>query len=161
MGRAILIIGAGAALIGIIIYALIDCARTSPTQVRSLPKPAWLAIILLFPVIGALLWLFVGRPRTSGRGLSSSKGAPGAQASKAPDDDEEYLRFLDAKAKRQRASEQNQRIEKHDPKAQENSPKNSSLPQNRNKPPHAPGSGTSPSADEDPADNPDANNQAS
>lgn len=108
MGRAILIIGAGAALIGIIIYALIDCARTPASQARSLPKPAWLAIILLFPVIGALLWLFVGRPRTGGSASLGSRGAS-SQTFKAPDDDEEYLRFLDAKAKRQRASQENQR----------------------------------------------------
>jgi hypothetical protein len=114
MGRAILIIGAGAALIGIIIYALIDCARTPAPQARSLPKPAWLAIILLFPVIGALLWLLIGRPRTAGGATLGSRTAS-SQTFKAPDDDEEYLRFLDAKTKRQRASQENQRSAQQNP----------------------------------------------
>ncbi len=118
MGRAIFIIGAGTALIGIIIYAFIDCIRTSASQARSLPKPAWLAIILLFPIVGALLWLFLGRPRA---GSSATWGSPNtpSQTFKAPDDDEEYLRFLDAKAKRQRASQENHRPAQQNPQERE------------------------------------------
>ena len=55
MGRAILIIGAGALAVGVIIYSLIECAQTKKYKVRSLPKGAWILLILLLPVIGAVL----------------------------------------------------------------------------------------------------------
>ena len=64
MGRAILIIGSGALAVGLVIYALIECAQSEKYSVRAVPKGAWLLIILLLPVVGAVLWLFFGRPRT-------------------------------------------------------------------------------------------------
>lgn len=116
MGRAILIIGAGALLAGVIIYAFIDCVRSEKWQVRTLPKPAWLAVIVLFPLVGSILWFFFGRPQDAGVLASLRKSGPvPGQAIKAPDDDEEYLRFLTAKAKRERESRErtarNQRSE--------------------------------------------------
>ena len=63
MGRAILIIGAGALAVGVIIYALIECAQSDKYAVRAIPKWGWLLVILLLPVVGAVLWLFFGRPR--------------------------------------------------------------------------------------------------
>lgn len=102
-----LIIGAGAILVGIFIYALIDCIRSEKWQVRALPKPAWIAVTLLFPLVGALLWLFLGRPKEAGifSPLRNTGSTP-PKVQKAPDDDEEFLRFLDAKAKRERESQQ-------------------------------------------------------
>ncbi len=59
MGRAIMIIGAGALAVGVIIYALIECAQSQRYDVRALPKWAWVLVILLLPVIGAILWLAI------------------------------------------------------------------------------------------------------
>ena len=53
--RAVLIIAAGALLVGLSIYALLDVARTDRSRIRALPKPAWFLIALLFPVIGPVL----------------------------------------------------------------------------------------------------------
>ncbi|MBM7051939.1 PLD nuclease N-terminal domain-containing protein [Rothia sp. ZJ1223] len=99
-----LIIGAGALLVGIIIYALIDCVRTESWQARALPKPVWLAVIVLFPLVGSLLWLFVGRPQDASLLNPLRNDRPSPPPQKAPDDDDEFLRFLDAKAKRERES---------------------------------------------------------
>lgn len=55
MGRAILIIGAGALAVGVIIYALIECAQSDKYAVRAIPKWGWLLVILLLPVVGAVL----------------------------------------------------------------------------------------------------------
>ncbi|MDO4252368.1 MAG: PLD nuclease N-terminal domain-containing protein [Rothia sp. (in: high G+C Gram-positive bacteria)] len=104
MARAILIIGTAAFLLGVIIYALIDCLRTEQDQVKALPKPLWALAIVLFPLAGALLWLIFGKHKPI-----SSFGPvlthPGPQA---PDDDEDYLRYLEARSRRQAQSQKNQ-----------------------------------------------------
>lgn len=91
-----MIIGLGALLLALVIYALIDCARTATDRVRGLPKAAWLLIIVLFPIIGALLWLFLGKLPSR-----SSFGPVVSRPAKAPDDDPEYLSYLDARRRRE------------------------------------------------------------
>jgi hypothetical protein len=72
-------------LIGLVveIAAIVSCALTPERQVRALPKPLWLLVILLFPLVGAVLWFGFGRDR----------GAPRVRRT-APDDDPEFLRSL-------------------------------------------------------------------
>ena len=94
MGRAIMIIGAGALAVGVIIYSLIECAQSDKYSVRALPKGAWLLIILLLPVIGAVLWLFFGRPQKPGPGSAPQRG-------QGPDDDPQFLRNLDERRRQQ------------------------------------------------------------
>ncbi|MZE78888.1 hypothetical protein GTY57_18390, partial [Streptomyces sp. SID5475] len=53
------------------IYAFIDCLNTPEDQVRKLPKPVWVLIVVLFGYVlfGSLAWLLAGRPRrTAGAG---------------------------------------------------------------------------------------------
>lgn len=100
MGRAILIIGGAALLLGIWIYSILDAAQTDRLRVRTLPKGAWLAVLVLFPLLGSVLWFWLGRPRKSKYG---SFGAPAqGQPPVAPDDDPEFLKFLEARARRER-----------------------------------------------------------
>lgn len=94
MGRAIMIIGAGALAGGIIIYSLIECAQTDKYRVRSIPKGAWLLVILLLPVIGGLLWLFFGRPKKASNDAGSTRG-------RGPDDDPQFLRNLEERRRQQ------------------------------------------------------------
>ena len=94
MGRAIMIIGAGALAVGVIIYSLIECAQSDKYNVRALPKGAWLLIILLLPVIGAVLWLFFGRPRSPEPGAEPQRG-------RGPDDDPQFLRNLEERRRQQ------------------------------------------------------------
>lgn len=94
MGRAILIIGSGALAVGLVIYALIECAQSERYQVRAVPKGAWLLIILLLPVVGAVLWLFFGRPRTDDAARDAARG-------RGPDDDPQFLRNLEERRKQQ------------------------------------------------------------
>jgi hypothetical protein len=67
--------------LGIWLFALIDCVMTPEREVRNLPKIAWLVVIVLTLVIGALFWLFLGRPSTQLRPVG-------------PDDDPDFLRQL-------------------------------------------------------------------
>ena len=94
MGRAILIIAAGALAVGVIIYALIECAQSDRYRVRAIPKGAWLLVILLLPVVGALLWLFFGRPRQDDAARVPERG-------RGPDDDPQFLRNLEERRKQQ------------------------------------------------------------
>lgn len=103
-----MIIGTAAALLALIIYALIDCARTESSRLKGVSKPGWIFIIILFPVIGALMWLFLGKHPEN----RSSFGPAAPKVPKAPDNDTEYLNFLDARAKRE--AESRRREEEHE-----------------------------------------------
>jgi hypothetical protein len=76
------------------VYTLVDCAMLDRARIRGLPRWAWLLVILFVPVIGPLLWLFIGRGR---RGASDR----GGRRSMAPDDDPEFLRRLGEEATQQ------------------------------------------------------------
>ena len=114
-----MIIGAFALVIGLSLYTLLDAARTPAADARTLPKWLWIIIIIFFPVVGPVFWLFFGRARSekstaeqppatdTGRGLTGRRGTV-SPAPKAPDDDEEYLRWLKAKAERQKRDRQRQ-----------------------------------------------------
>lgn len=76
------------------VYGLIDCLRSEAKDVRSIPKPAWVAIIVLLNVIGVVLWFFFGRPRYGSSARPSSRTTPPARRPVAPDDDPDFLRNL-------------------------------------------------------------------
>jgi hypothetical protein len=76
--------------IAIVLYAFFDCASTPQENVRNAPKWAWLLLILIFDLIGALAWFFLGRPKSgAGGGRTPRKRGP-----IAPDDDPDFLRKL-------------------------------------------------------------------
>jgi Phospholipase_D-nuclease N-terminal len=71
--------------VGVTIYALVDCLRSSDVEVRVLPRPAWALVALLVPLFGGVAYLVFGRQRApvhAGRMV-------------APDDDPDFLRSLD------------------------------------------------------------------
>ena len=69
-------------------YCLVDALQTDEASVRSLPKVAWLILILLFPVIGPVAWLVAGRPPKGPRVLQQRPRPRG------PDDDPDFLKDL-------------------------------------------------------------------
>ncbi|HZU93610.1 MAG TPA: PLDc N-terminal domain-containing protein [Microbacterium sp.] len=48
-------------VIALMIGALIDIITRDDSQVRFLPKMAWIIIVILLPLIGSLLWFAIGR----------------------------------------------------------------------------------------------------
>lgn len=86
------IIFAALVALAVTIYALIECVRTRPNDVRSLPKPGWILAIILLPLLGAGLWFWLGRPVPSNHQRPSSGTRP---TTGAPDDDETFLRNLE------------------------------------------------------------------
>jgi hypothetical protein len=87
-----LLLGLGLIVIILTVYALVDCALFDRSRIRGLPRWVWIFVVILVPVIGPLLWLFVGRGR---------KRAPVGRMPRAsaPDDDPEFLRGLDREKK--------------------------------------------------------------
>jgi len=82
------------AVIGIIIvtaltiFSIIDCSRTEEGKIRSLPKWAWLVIIIFVPGIGSIAWLIAGSTKGPGKGGRRKKKII------PPDDNPDWLRKL-------------------------------------------------------------------
>ncbi|PPF42889.1 hypothetical protein C5B85_15050 [Pseudoclavibacter sp. AY1F1] len=81
-----LLITAAVIVVAVTIFAVVDCAMTDTKRTRALPKPVWVVVVLLVPVVGPLLWLFFGKVRGN---------APTAKpVQTTPDDDETFLRSI-------------------------------------------------------------------
>ncbi|WP_022873390.1 PLD nuclease N-terminal domain-containing protein [Nesterenkonia alba] len=93
-----LFIGFGVVALALLIYCTIDAAQTPRHQVRALPKAAWIAIIILVPLIGPGLWLGLGRP------WQTRKTQPARPA--APDDDPEFLKQMEIRRRQQQRAEE-------------------------------------------------------
>ncbi|MEO6310348.1 MAG: PLD nuclease N-terminal domain-containing protein [Leifsonia sp.] len=97
------------------VYTVVDCAMFDRSRVRGLPRWVWIFVILLVPVIGPLLWLFVGR---------GARTAAGGRVlrSMAPDDDPDFLRGLAAQATQEQRIRQMEQeladLDKPDPTAE-------------------------------------------
>jgi len=81
-----LLIGLAVVIVFFTVFVIVDTAMTPRTRMRGLPKPAWIAVVVLVPVIGGILWLTVGKDRTD---LARSSGRR-----LGPDDDPDFLSNL-------------------------------------------------------------------
>lgn len=87
-------------VVGVMVYAFVDCVRADARDLRLLPRPVWLLVILV-PLVGALTYLLAGRPL-------HVTDEP-AMRPLAPDDDPEFLRRLDIERRRRKADEERRR----------------------------------------------------
>ena len=128
MIRAMLIIGGAALIVGLTLYTLLDAVRTPAHEARTLPKWLWVLVTLLFPVVGPLMWLILGRPKAqpAAGGFGQRRNTPTPSVS-SPDDDEEYLRWLKAKAERERRSREAESHNKQDSAPKDSGPKDPDL----------------------------------
>ncbi|GGL87660.1 hypothetical protein GCM10012279_01680 [Micromonospora yangpuensis] len=76
--------------------ALISCLSAEKGTVRAMPRPAWVAVILLVPLLGWIAWFLAGRPRPV-----TPIGTRPARGPAAPDDDPEFLRAIAERAAKQ------------------------------------------------------------
>ncbi|MEI6844164.1 MAG: PLDc N-terminal domain-containing protein [Actinomycetes bacterium] len=70
------------------IYTIVDCAKTDASEIRNLPKWAWLLIIIIIGTIGTIAYWIAGRPRRTGL------GRPPVRRILPPDDDPDFLRKI-------------------------------------------------------------------
>ncbi len=83
-------------LLVVFVYGLIDLIRTDARLARGISKPAWIVVQVVLPVLGAVLWFLIGRPRGGAAPAASSYRHP-----TAPDDDPEFLRNLELRRRNQ------------------------------------------------------------
>jgi Phospholipase_D-nuclease N-terminal len=99
-------------VLGLTVYAGIDCLQAPPEELHRMSRGRWLAMIVLLPVIGALTWLVANRPVRGRHGRAANRSDrrfadPGrwvdetARAPLGPDDDPEFLAGL-GRAQRER-----------------------------------------------------------
>jgi hypothetical protein len=82
-------VGLAVAVLVIFVYGLVDVIRTERHLTRGISKPAWIAVMIVLPVVGAILWLLIGRPR------GPSPQQRSYRQPTAPDDDPVFLRNLE------------------------------------------------------------------
>lgn len=66
------------------VFSIIDCALQPPTKHRGLSKPAWIALVVVLPVIGGILWFTIGRV---GKKETLSTGAVGSGTRITPEEE--------------------------------------------------------------------------
>ncbi|MFD5601264.1 PLD nuclease N-terminal domain-containing protein [Leucobacter sp. NPDC058333] len=70
--------------VALTLYALVDAAMTDGSRARGVAKPVWILLIVILPVIGALLWFFIGK------GSAQSQAQAQATRRAALDDDPRF-----------------------------------------------------------------------
>ncbi|MFF1922855.1 PLD nuclease N-terminal domain-containing protein [Streptomyces sp. NPDC058221] len=91
------------------IYAFIDCLNTPEAEVKHLPKVGWVFIILLFWVVGPIVWLAAGKVR------AASAGGPSGRRGRwvAPDDNPDFLNSLKDEKKDEKKNDEAKKDESH------------------------------------------------
>jgi hypothetical protein len=75
-------------IVAFTIFSVAHLALTPRELVRGIPKPAWIAFVILVPIVGGVMWFAVGRVRAGESPRSARRGPI------APDDDPDFLRKL-------------------------------------------------------------------
>jgi hypothetical protein len=105
----------------LMVYCALNVITTPESEMRNLPKPVWLLLVLFFPLVGGIAWLVAGRPVASSTSLPykgntgrvpAEYDRPGRATAFSPDDDEAFLRQLRERAEAQRrAADEKRRAE--------------------------------------------------
>ena len=77
----------------VVLYAFIDVIQSRSSDVRTFPRPIWAIVVIVLPVLGALGWFVLGRPRRADAAGPGRRPGP-----VAPDDDPTFLRELEDKS---------------------------------------------------------------
>lgn len=91
----------------VFVYGLVDVIRTDSRYVRGISKPAWIVVMVVLPVLGAILWFIFGRPYG---GRAAQQAFPAHPT--APDDDPEFLRNLEIRRRNQSEAERLKKLRK-------------------------------------------------
>jgi hypothetical protein len=89
--------------VALVVIALISCLSAEDSDIRALPRYAWVLIILLFSPIGAIAWFVAGKERYSrpqqrvwapGGGFPENERPGRRSRPVAPDDNPDFLRGI-------------------------------------------------------------------
>jgi cytochrome c-type biogenesis protein CcmH/NrfG len=92
----------------LVVLALISCLSAEEGELRALPRIVWVIVILLFPLVGSIVYFVVGRPvQTAPKSTWPAGGgfpeATRPPAQRPPDDDPEFLSQLDRRSRQEDA----------------------------------------------------------
>lgn len=94
------------------IFALVDLITSDASQIKHLPKVAWVIIVLLFPLVGSIVWLLVGKDRSPVSDGWGSFGDPNRRVDAAPKTTtEQELEALDREIEFHEKQEKIRRLE--------------------------------------------------
>lgn len=100
------------------VYCLVNVITSRNEDIRNLPKVGWIVIILFFPLIGSIVWLFAGRPiEARDRRSPYERRAPqfpeydrpGRLYAPDPEADAEFLKKVRERAEEQRRKAQEEK----------------------------------------------------
>jgi hypothetical protein len=92
----------GVVALGVWIFCIIDVITTPDSGVRNLPKLAWLFIVIVLVDVGSIAWLIAGRDWNKQPAPTLSRPTARPRRASTPDDDDEFLASLRARAEEQR-----------------------------------------------------------
>jgi hypothetical protein len=75
------------------VYSTVDVVQAERHLLRPLGRIGWLAVVLLVPIIGPLVWIFTGRMRERAAPMGPT-GYSREPRVVAPEDDPEFLRQM-------------------------------------------------------------------
>jgi hypothetical protein len=76
------------------VYSVVDVLQSERRVLGRLGRLGWLAVVLLVPVLGPLVWILSARSRAAAAGPAPSAGAAPPRRVLAPEDDPDFLRQL-------------------------------------------------------------------
>ena len=108
MARLMIVVGP--LMLAFTVYCVVTVLMTRDDQIRHLPKVGWLVLVLLFPFVGGIAWVLVGRDQQPARRSAYERPVPqfpeydrpGRAAGVTPESDEEFLRRIRERAEEQR-----------------------------------------------------------
>jgi hypothetical protein len=98
--------------LALMVYALVDLVQDGDVERTQVPKPLWIAFVVVLPYFGPIAWLVVAKIARPARRSRFGPAHPPRPASPrrggpvAPDDDPDFLRKLDEQARRNRRGDQ-------------------------------------------------------
>ncbi|WP_273653838.1 PLDc N-terminal domain-containing protein [Cellulomonas fimi] len=96
-------------VVGLVVWSVLDISRSSDEERLGVHPLLWMALVVLVPVLGAIIWILVSRgrraaARQAGGGSPASGGSTWTPRRRtgpvAPDDDPDFLRKLDEDRRR-------------------------------------------------------------
>ncbi len=99
-------------IIALAVYAAVDVTNSDERDRRGLPAGLWLVIVVIFPILGPVLWFVVSRSQRAatagGPSVGGSAGRPAAGPGQprrgpvAPDDDPDFLWRLEQEQRKRK-----------------------------------------------------------